>query len=141
MGLTTLTQGFHRYGANNSHPGFPQIWGKQLSHRVSTKKLSAPVHKVSIYYYKPFKQYSSRDTIPSKRKKSDLRRGDGEEEMKEKTRSCQVELERQRKKVVYCIRGSRNEIRKAEMKRPEIWRNSLMVLLIGRGRATEVVHG
>jgi len=61
--------------------------------------------------------------------------------MKEKTRSRQVELERQRKKDVYCIRGSRNEIRKAEMKRPEIWRNSLMVLLIGRGRATEVVHG
>ncbi len=65
------------------------------------------------------KKYSSRDTIPLKRKKSDLKRGDGEEEMKEKTRSRQVELERQRKKDVYCRRGSRNKIRKAEMKRPE----------------------
>ncbi len=112
------------------------MWGKQLSHRVSTKNYQRMYIKNLFIIIN-----LSRDTIPLRRKKSDLKRGEGKEEMKEKTRSRQVELERQRKKDVYCIRGSRNEIQKAEMKRPEIWRNSLMVLFIGRGRATEVVHG
>jgi hypothetical protein len=108
-------------GVNNFHRGFPQIWGQQLSHRVSTKNYQRMYIKYLFIIINLSKKYSSRDTIPLRRKKSDLKRGDGEQEMKEKTRSRLVELERQRKKdvCVYCIRGSRNKIRKAEMKRPE----------------------